>query len=80
MSAGLHVAVVTFHLDGDAVEAKLGVEKLRGLLKDQLRVCGLVWIVAGHQTHAVSTLEQKQETATGLQYSRAMRLYLNCFL
>lgn len=41
--AALHVLGVELHLDGDAVETKLGVEQLGGLLQDCLSVSALLW-------------------------------------
>lgn len=38
VGAVAHVLGVELHLDGDAVEAKLGVQQVRGLLQDGLGV------------------------------------------
>lgn len=43
VGAVAHVFRVELHLDGDAVETKLGVQQLGGLLQYRLSVGALLW-------------------------------------
>lgn len=54
VGAVAHVVRVELHLDGDAVETKLGVEQIGGLLQHKLSVGALCWCGMRQQKAKVS--------------------------
>lgn len=53
-----HVLRVELHLDGDAVEAKLGVEQISGLLQHRLCISPLLWCGMRKQEKSICEFSQ----------------------